>query len=82
VILAELLLHDAENSEATGDNANALLDYLHAFCLLFDTIDTLSKEDQTVYRPKLKALAARLRNLPPHPYLSARLADYDARPNA
>jgi hypothetical protein len=80
VILAELLLHDAANSEATGDNATALLDYLHAFCLLFDTIDTLTKEDRAVYRPKLNALADRLRDLPPHPYLSARLADFDARP--
>jgi hypothetical protein len=79
MILVELLQHDAAVSEATGDNANALLDHLHAFCLLFDTIDTLTKEDQLGYRPKLDALAARLRDLPSHPYVTARLADYDER---
>ena len=81
VILAELLLHDAAISDATGQDSDALLDYLHAFCLLSDAIDTLSDDDQAVYRPKLDALVVRLRNLPAHPYLSERLLQYDSRPN-
>ena len=48
VILAELLLHDATNSVATGEDSDALLDYLHAFCLLSDSIDTLSAEEGSV----------------------------------
>lgn len=78
VILAELLLHDAALSENSDHSSDALLSYLHAFCLLSDTMETLTEEDQAVYRPKLNKLATRLRSLPPHPYLGAKLAQYDA----
>ena len=80
VILAELLLHAAANSEATNQSGDVLLSYLHAFCLLSDSIDTLAEEDQAIYRPKLDALAAHLRSLPAHPYVSEKLAEYEARP--
>lgn len=76
VVLAELLRHEAAISEAMG--ADALLSRLHAFCLL---ADTLALEDQAVYRPKLNELAAQLRDCSSHPYLKAKLAVYDARPN-
>jgi hypothetical protein len=79
VILAELLLHDAAISEATGHSTDALLSYVHAFCLLSDTVDTLTEEDQSVYREKLDALATRLESLPSHPYLSEKLTKYRAR---
>jgi hypothetical protein len=82
VILAELLLHDAALSETNDQSSDALLSYLHAFCLLSDTMETLTEEDQTVYRPKLEELATRLRSLPPHPYLGAKLAQYDADQSA
>jgi hypothetical protein len=74
VILAELLLHDGEIAEKTGKRNDALLSYLHAFCLLSDTIETLTPEDQVVYRDKLKALAVRLENFPAHPYVTERIA--------
>ena len=77
MILAELLSHDAANSEATGEDSDALLDYLHAFCLLSDSIGTLSAEDKAVYRPKLEALARHLRSLPADPYVSEKLLQYD-----
>jgi hypothetical protein len=80
VILAELLLHDAAVSEATGSASEALLSRVHAFCLLSDTVDSLTEEDQVTYRSKLDVLATELRNLPAHPYISARLAAYHARP--
>ena len=79
VILAGLLWHDAAISEATGDTSNALLSYLHAFCLLCDTVDTLAPEDQVVYREKLHTLATRLTSFPPQPYLSEKLDQYHAR---
>lgn len=78
VILAELLLHDAALSQANDQSSDALLSYLHAFCLLSDTMETLTAEDQAVYRPKLMELATRLKSLPPHPYLGEKLAQYDA----
>lgn len=82
VVVAELLLHDATISEASSsDDADTLLSYLHAFCLLSDAVDTLTVEDQAVYRPKLDALVMRLKRLAPHPYVSAKLSEYDARPN-
>src|SRR4051812_15086866 len=44
VILAELLLHDAAISEATDGKSDTLLSYLHAFCLLSETMETLTAE--------------------------------------
>ncbi len=82
VILAELLLHDAAIAGTTSQVSDTLLDYLHAFCLLSDSVGTLSEEDQAVYRPKLDALVARLRSLPAHPYVNERLREYDSRPNS
>lgn len=79
VMLAELLLLDAEISEATGHPSDALLNYLHAFCLLCDSVDGLPLDDQAVYLEKLDKLAARLTTLPDHPYLSEKLAGYHAR---
>ena len=81
VILAELLLHDATVSEATGNASEALLSRVHAFCLLTDTIGSLTEEDQGTYRPRLDALATELGSLPAHPYLSAKLDAYQARAN-
>jgi hypothetical protein len=79
VILAELLLHDPAISDAVGESSEALLDYLHAFCLLSDTVDTLSDEDQAVYRPKLDLLVTHLRSLPAHSYVSEKMLEYDSR---
>lgn len=79
VILAELLLHDAVIADATGDPRDALLSRIHAFCLLSETIDSLAAEDRAVYREKLDALAAKLKTLPAHPYLSAKLAAHQHR---
>ncbi len=79
VIVAELLLHDAAIAHAGGDGAGAILSELHAFCLLADSIDTLSLEDEEVYRPKLERLAAGLRGLSSDPYVAEKLRSYDHR---
>ena len=76
VMLAELLLQDAEIFEAQGEPQKALAGHLHAFCLLFDSIEVLSAEEQAIYRPKLAMLAAKLEHLPPNSYVTEKLAAY------
>ena len=56
VLLAELLLQDAELSDAAGKNREALISRAQAKALLAHSIDNLSPEEQAVYRPKLEAL--------------------------
>ena len=81
VMLAELLIQDAELFEEKGEPEQALASYLHAFCLLSDSIDVLSSEEQAIYRAKLAMLAGKLARLPPNPYVSTRLAAYEASRN-
>ena len=73
VMLAELLIQDAEIFEEQGAPHQALPGFLQAFCLLFDSIEVLSTEEQAIYRPKLATLAARLGYLPPNPYVTEKL---------
>ena len=54
VILAELLLQDAELSEATGKSQEAIVSLAQAKGLLARNIDNLSPDEQAVYRPKLE----------------------------
>jgi hypothetical protein len=60
ILLAELLLQDAELSERTGRNVAALCAQLQAFSLLRLSIDLLTIDEAAVYRPKLEALARKL----------------------
>ncbi len=76
VILAELLIQDAEIRESDEELQKALVSYLHAFCLLFDVIEVLSAEEQAIYRPKLEMLAAKLHHLPPNPFTTEKLEAY------
>ena len=56
VILAELLLQDAEASDLAGRNREAIISRAQARALLGSSIDYLSNEEQAVYRPKLQGL--------------------------
>jgi hypothetical protein len=56
VLLAELLLQDADVSEAAGKNREAMISRVQAQALLDHSVDKLSPEEQAVYRPKLEAL--------------------------
>jgi hypothetical protein len=56
VLLAEMLLQDADLSDAAGKNREATISRAQAEALLAHSIDQLSPEEQTVYRPKLEAL--------------------------
>jgi hypothetical protein len=58
MMLAELLLQDAELNDAAGKNREATISRAQARVLLARNIDRLSPDDQTVYRRKLEALDA------------------------
>ncbi|HSI13807.1 MAG TPA: hypothetical protein VK961_17310 [Chthoniobacter sp.] len=73
VMLAELLIQDAETLETQGDAQRALPSYVHAFCLLFDAYPVLSEEERAIYRVKLEALGGKVAELPPNPYTTERL---------
>jgi hypothetical protein len=60
VMLAELLLQDAELNDAAGKNRAATISRAQARVLLARNIDKLSPDDQTVYRRKLEALDAQI----------------------
>jgi hypothetical protein len=74
VLLAELLMQDAEILESEGDFQQALVAHLHAFNLLYDAQGQFTPDERAAYTPKLAALAAKLKHLPPNPYLTEKLA--------
>jgi hypothetical protein len=81
VLLAELLLQDAELCELAGKTADAIRSQLQAFCLLAESIDVLSPEDHIVYRAKLDALAQKLDEASCDPYLREKLSNYAIQRN-
>ncbi len=82
VMLAELLIQDAEILETKNESQQALASYIHAFCLLCDSFNVLSVEEQAVYESKLQMLAEKLDHLPANPYTTQRLLTYRQRHNA
>ena len=82
IILAELFIQDAELLSEDGDAQGSLASYLHAFCLIFDSFPFLATDEQTVYRPKLELLAAKLEHLPPNPFVTDKLRAYRATSTA
>jgi hypothetical protein len=56
VLLAELLLQDAEVSESAGKNREATISRVQAQALLDHGVDELSPEEQAIYRPELESL--------------------------
>jgi hypothetical protein len=73
ITLAELLLVDADIREEKGDTAGSVPNIVHAFCLIADSIETLTSDDQIVYRQKLNLLAKKLDHLRSHPYIGERM---------
>jgi hypothetical protein len=61
VMLAELLLQDAELSDAAGKRRDATISRAQAHSLLAHSIDFLSPDEQAVYRAKLEALGTAIR---------------------
>lgn len=60
VLLAELLLQDASIADETGDKATALTDYLHAWCLLHDSISAFNAEERAHFGAQQQHAGARL----------------------
>lgn len=57
-MLAELLLQDAELSDLAGKKCDAVISGAQALVLRDRNIDSLSPEEQAIYRPKLETLKA------------------------
>lgn len=76
ILLAELLLQDAESNRLAGKLPNAIRSELQAFCLLGESIGFLSPDDAAVYRPKLERLAKELSAVGDSPYLADKLRKY------
>jgi hypothetical protein len=73
VLLSDLLTLDGEISEETSRPADATVARLHAFCLLADSIEMLSRDEEATYRPKLDRLAESLSALSGNPYVESKL---------
>ena len=65
VLLAELLLQDADLSEAAGKTREATISRVQAQALLRHSVNELSPEDQKFYRPKLEEQTKLLRRANP-----------------
>lgn len=60
VLLAELLLQNAEICEESGDKSAALADYLHAWCLLQDSLGAFTAEERRHFGAQQERAGARL----------------------
>jgi hypothetical protein len=79
VLLAELLLQEAEMAELEGRVTETIRARLQAFCLISDVLEMLSNEDLVVYREKLETLAVQLEPMSAHPYLGEKLRAFRER---
>ena len=73
VLLSDLLTLDAGLSDDTGRAPEATVARLHAFCLLADSMQMLSRDEQATYRPKLARLAESLSVASGNPYVQCKL---------
>jgi hypothetical protein len=60
VMLAELLMQDAELADLAGNERECLISRVQARALLAPTLEKLSPEEQAIYQPKLETLAAQI----------------------
>lgn len=63
VLLAELLLQDAEICEESDDPTGAIAGYVHAWCLLHDAAISFGKEEREHFGAKQRHARARLLTL-------------------
>ncbi len=77
--VAEMLLLDAQWQGEEGAKDSLIPNYVHAFCLIADSFDALTKEDQKHYEPKLRDLGAKLGDLLNHPYLRERWEKFSSQ---
>lgn len=79
IVLAEILLHEAEVLERRQENF-PLANFVHAFCLIADSVGALSHENEALYKGKLKKLALRLEPFQGLPQLSERFRKFRSPP--
>jgi hypothetical protein len=79
VLLADLLIQDAEINEAAGEVSTAICSRLQAFVLLASSIEMLTTEEKAFYRPKLNTLLHQLKPVSNDPYLQKKLLDYESK---
>jgi hypothetical protein len=77
-ILSELLRLDAEWHQEDRTSDELMPNYVHAFCLVADSIDMLSPDEQPHFRAKLVTYAEKLGELRNHPYIAERLTKFEA----
>jgi hypothetical protein len=73
-ILSELLRLDAEWHQEDRTSDQLTPNYVHAFCLVADSIDSLSADEQPHFRARLVSYAEKLGDLREHPYINERLS--------
>ena len=78
MILSELLRLDAEWHQEDRTSDQLVQNYVHAFCLVADSIDMLSSDEQPHFRARLASYAEKLGDLREHPYISERLSKLEA----
>ncbi len=76
ILLAELLLQDAELNEIKGNFMETIRSQFQAFCLLQESFDIFTPDEKEIYRPKMNALVQRLETVSDAPYLQKKLSDY------
>jgi len=77
LILSELLRLDAEWHQEDQTNDQLTPNYVHAFCLVADSLDSLSADEQPHFRACLATYAEKLGELRQHPYIAERLARFE-----
>jgi hypothetical protein len=77
LILSELLRLDAEWHQEDRTNDQLTPNYVHAFCLVADSLDSLSADEQPHFRARLATYAEKLGDLRQHPYIAERLAKFE-----
>ena len=77
VTLAELLLLDAQWHQEDRSEEQLMPNYVHAVCLLADSLELLSSDEQAHFRARMASAADKLGELRNHPYIRERLARYE-----
>jgi hypothetical protein len=74
MILSELLRLDAEWHQEDRTSEQLMPNYVHAFCLVADSIDSLAADEQPHFRAKLASYAEKMGELRSHPYIAERMS--------
>ena len=75
VMLAELLMQDAEIAENARRMAEALRSREQAYCLLVDSMPVLPLDEANAYRAKLEGLEGKLREMSSDPYVLGKMEE-------